>query len=394
MAKVSKVKVLVVFGTRPEAIKLAPVIQELSNRTDVQHRVCVTAQHREMLDQVLATFAIKPDHDFDLMTESQSPTQVGAAVLAKMEPIIELERPDWVVVQGDTTTAAATALAAFYQETCVAHVEAGLRSGDKWRPFPEEVNRKIISAIADKHFCPTLGAKRNLLTEGVPEGDILLTGNTATDALNMILADVQPDTMPAPLAARCGDRPGVNQQFILVTAHRRENFGPPMENICAAIRHIATSHPYVRVIFPVHLNPAVRNTVHSILHGLENVHLVEPLDYPSLVHTMHASHLILTDSGGIQEEAPALGKPVLVMRDVTERPEGVEAGVARLVGTSVERIVYETQRLIKDRDEYASMAKAINPYGDGRASSRIVHSLLGEPVDEFVQARRNSGSAE
>ena len=392
MAKVSQVKVLVVFGTRPEAIKLAPVIQELSNRTDVQLRVCVTAQHREMLDQVLDTFAIRPDYDLNLMTESQSPTRVGAAALAKMEPIIQLERPDWVMVQGDTTTAAATALGAFYQEIRVAHVEAGLRTGDKWQPFPEEVNRKIVGAIADRHFCPTQVSKRNLLREGVAEKEILVTGNTAIDALNGIIAGVQPDGIPALIGTRDSEKPHGNEPIVLVTTHRRENFGPPLENICLAIRHLATSRPYVRVIFPVHLNPVVRSTVNSILQGLQNVHLVEPLDYPSLVHTMHASHLILTDSGGIQEEAPALGKPVLVMREVTERPEGVKSGVARLVGTSVARIVRETQRLIEDHDEYASMAKAINPYGDGRASSRIVHSLLDEPVDEFEQAHRNFGS--
>ena len=394
MVKESQVKVLVVFGTRPETIKLAPIIDELANRTDVQQRVCVTAQHREMLDQVLDTFAIRPDYDLDLMTESQSPTQVGAAVLAKMEPIIALEQPDWVVVQGDTTTAAAAALAAFYQEFRVAHVEAGLRTGDKWRPFPEEVNRKIIGAIADRHFCPTLVAKRNLMREGVPEREILITGNTAIDALNGFIAGTQPDSVPTFISASGSDKPQVNRPFILVTTHRRENFGPPLENICEAIRRLATGQPYVRVVFPVHLNPAVRSTVNSILQGLENVHLIEPLDYPSLVHAMHASYLVLTDSGGIQEEAPALGKPVLVMREVTERPEGVEAGIARLVGTSVDRIVRETRRLIEDRDEYASMAKAINPYGDGRASSRIVHSLLGEPIDEFVQEHRNSGSEE
>lgn len=394
MARESQVKVLVVFGTRPEAIKLAPIIDELSNRPDVSQRVCVTGQHRQMLDQVLDTFAIRPDYDLDLMTKSQSPTRIGAAALAKLEPILESERPNWVLVQGDTTTAAATALAAFYQKIRVAHVEAGLRTGDKWQPFPEEVNRRIVGVVADRHFCPTPAAKRNLLREGVPEKEILITGNTAIDALNRVIVGIQPDGIRDLMGARGGDKLQVDQLSVLVTTHRRENLGPPLENICVAIRRLATSHPHVRVIFPVHLNPTVRTTVNSILQGSANVHLIEPLDYPSLIRAMHASHLILTDSGGIQEEAPTLGKPVLVMREVTERPEGVEAGAARLVGTSVDRIVGEAQRLIEDRDEYASMAKAINPYGDGLASSRIVHSLLGQPVEEFVQADRSSGNEE
>ena len=383
-----QVKVLFVFGTRPEAIKLSPIINEISNRGDVHQRVCVTAQHRQMLDQVLDTFAIKPDYDLDLMTESQSPTQVGAAALAKLEPILETERPDWMVVQGDTTTAAAAALAAFYQQIRVGHVEAGLRTGDKWRPFPEEVNRKIVGAITDLHFCPTLTAKRNLLREGVPEGQIVITGNTAIDALYRVITGTLPAGVADLVGARSNCKTQVKQFLVLVTAHRRENFGAPLENVCQAVRRIAERHSHVRVIFPVHLNPVVRGTVNSILQGLENVHLVEPLDYSSLVHVMHASHLILTDSGGIQEEAPALGTPVLVMRDVTERPEGVEAGVARLVGTNANRIVCEAQRLIEDRGEYARMAMAISPYGDGHASSRIIHSLLGEPMEEFSYAQQ------
>ena len=392
MVNESQTRILVVFGTRPEGIKLAPIIEGLSSRTDVLQRVCVTGQHRHMLDQVLDTFAIKPDYDLDLMTESQSPTQVSAAALGKLEPILKVERPDWLVVQGDTTTAAAAALAAFYGEIPVAHVEAGLRTGDKKRPFPEELNRKIVGSIADLHFCPTLTAKRNLLSEGVPESAIVVTGNTVIDALNRIIVGTRPSGIAALLGDAGHHGPYGNPLLVLVTTHRRENFGAPLENICVAVRRLARSHSHLRVIFPVHFNPVVTSTVNALLQGLNNVNLIEPLDYPSLVHLMHACHLILTDSGGIQEEAPALARPVLVMREVTERPEGVEAGVARLVGTDVERIVSETQRLIEDRGEYMKMAKAINPYGDGQASTRIIHSLLGEPVQEFVMPRRNSES--
>ena len=388
--KDTQIKVLVVFGTRPEAIKLAPVIAELACRIGIEQSVCVTAQHRQMLDQVLNIFDIKPEYDLDLMTEAQSPTQVGAAVLSQIDPVLASERPDWVVVQGDTTTVATAALAAYYRGIRVAHVEAGLRTGDKWQPFPEEVNRKVAGAIADRHFCPTPAAKRNLLREGVPEKDIIITGNTAIDALHRIIDRPQPDGVRSLSGGATGGRTQDGQRLILVTAHRRENFGSPLENICAAIRQLATSRSDIRFVFPVHLNPTVRRSVGATLHGLDNVYLIDPLDYASLVHLMNASHLILTDSGGIQEEAPALGKPVLVMREVTERPEGIEAGVAKLVGTNADRIICETQRLLEDSDEYSRMARAINPYGDGQASRRIVQSLLGEPTDEF--ALRPSGS--
>ena len=377
----STVKVLAVFGTRPEAIKMAPIIKELDNRAQsdaVQFTVCVTAQHRHMLDQMLGTFDIRADYDLDLMTSAQSLTQVAAAVLTKLTPVIEAECPDWVVVQGDTTTVAAASLAAFYSGVKVAHVEAGLRTHDKWQPFPEEINRRVAGAVADIHFAPTQTAKLNLTREGVAEDSIVVTGNTSIDALRLITA-----TSPSSsLNELIGSLGSPDDRIIVVTAHRRENFGRPLERICAALRKLSIDLPDVRIVYPVHMNPEVSEPVTRMLSGLRNVYLTKPMDYASMVHLMNASYLILTDSGGIQEEAPGLGKPVLVMRDVTERPEGIEAGVAKLVGTDTERILHETRKLLEDQAAYERMSRAVNPYGDGHAAKRIVGELVERHVNE------------
>lgn len=384
----STLNVLAVFGTRPEAIKLAPIIRALQERSTlhvqrstsdvprVTVRVCVTAQHRQMLDQVLHLFGIVPDYDLNVMEDNQSPTQVAAAVLARLEPILDRERPDWVLVQGDTATVAAASLAAFYARVKLGHVEAGLRTGDKWQPFPEEINRRVAGVIADLHFAPTDRARQNLLREGVADGCIVVTGNPVIDALHWVAA--QPfdlDTLNVPMLAR------PNLQLILVTAHRRENFGPPLESVCLALRDLAArGEGRVQIVYPVHLNPNVQEPVHRLLGGVPNVTLLPPLDYLPLVHLMKRAYLVLTDSGGIQEEAPGLGQPVLVLREVTERPEAVDAGTVRLVGTDRARIVAEATRLLEDGAAYAAMARAVNPYGDGHAAARIVAALLGEPV--------------
>ncbi len=383
-------RVLAVFGTRPEAIKMSPILHVLHARAasgdPVRHAVCVTAQHREMLDQVLELFGIRPDHDLDLMTEDQTPTAVAAAALGRIEPVLAAEEPDWVLVQGDTNTTAAAALAAHYSRVRVAHVEAGLRTHDRWQPFPEETNRRIVSAVADLHFAPTEAARRNLLNEGVPEESIIVTGNTAIDALDHVLSTPPPPGVRDILARAAGSGRPDRDKLILVTAHRRENLGEPLVRICTAIRELASLYPGLQVVFPVHMNPAVRETVNRILAGIKNVQLTAPLDYASMVHLIDAAYLVLTDSGGIQEEAPSLGAPVLVMREVTERSEGVDAGVARLVGTDTRRIVDAARSLLEDRREYEGMTTAVNPYGDGRSSPRIVRALLGEPAGEFTGA--------
>ncbi len=383
--KATSSKILAVFGTRPEAIKMAPILVELGKRAEkmaIRYAVCVTAQHRRMLDQVLDIFDIPVDYDLDLMTEAQSPNQVAASVLAKMPAVLEAERPDWVIVQGDTTTVAAVALSAYYFQTKVAHVEAGLRTNDKWQPFPEEINRRVAGAIADLHFAPTQAAKVNLLREGIAEDSVVVTGNTSIDALQF-MASKGPHANVDIVAESSVSHPG-DGKMILVTAHRRENFGRPLESICEAIRTLATIYPGVRIVYPVHMNPSVREPVNRLLSGLPNVKLIDPVDYVRMVQLMSRSYLVLTDSGGIQEEAPALRKPVLVMRNVTERPEGIEAGVAKLVGTDAGRIVGAVRTLLEDRGEYEKMRKGVNPYGDGRASNRIVRVLLGESTDEFI----------
>lgn len=366
------VRVLTVFGTRPEAIKLAPVIDELGWRSGIISKVCVTAQHREMLDQVLEPFGIVPDYDLNLMQKNQSLPLLAASILEKLAPILESERPDWVVVQGDTTTAALAALGAFYRRAKVAHVEAGLRSYDKWQPFPEEINRRVAGVIADIHFAPTKQSKDNLLREGVPESRVMVTGNTIIDALHRIQSlPWNPETL--------GDQAGIlkapGTRLILVTAHRRENFGEPMVQICGALRTLAEHYQDIRILYPVHRNPNVWEPVHRLLGKIPNISLIAPLDYLSLVQLMKRSYVVLTDSGGIQEEAPALGVPALVLREVTERPEGVASGNVKLVGSDTERIVSETGRLLDDPSERLRMASAVNPYGDGHAAERIATAL-------------------
>jgi UDP-N-acetylglucosamine 2-epimerase (non-hydrolysing) len=367
------VKVLVVIGTRPEAIKLAPVIGELSRRPGVVVRVCATGQHKELLDDSLACLGIVADDHLEIMTTDQTPTRVAAAVLSRLEPIIERERPDWVVAQGDTTTAAAAVLAAFYAGCKVAHVEAGLRTSDKQHPFPEEVNRRLASAVADLHFAPTARARANLLAEGIPDEWILVTGNPVIDALAWALEQEPPNSLPPP-------PPGT--QRLVVTAHRRENHGRPLEQIRTALSRLADTHGRrLEITCPVHPNPAVAAAFRP-LASVPRVTLLPALDYVSMVHLLRSADLVLTDSGGIQEECPALGVPVLVLRRTTERPESVERGTARLIGVETNRIVDEVSRALaypaRRREDVLAGA-----YGDGRAGARIAAALFGEPFEPF-----------
>ncbi len=374
-------RILFVFGTRPEAIKLAPVILKLKGdgKKLFETRICVTGQHREMLDQVLKIFKIKPDYDLKLMKENQSLFHITSTALKRIEKILKKEKPDLVMVQGDTTTTFVASLSAYYQKVKVAHVEAGLRTEDKFNPFPEEINRRLTDCIADLYFAPTEKAKENLLREGVREEKIFVTGNTVVDALFMIL-DMQNDTkVKNKIEERFLKKYGISfeRRTILVTGHRRESFGKDFEEICHGIKMIAENAD-VQIVYPVHLNPNVQKPVMRILGGLENVYLIEPLDYYHFVWLMNRSYLILTDSGGIQEEAPALAKPVLVMRKKTERPEGIEAGVAKLVGTERERIYRETVKLLESMELYNQMAKAKLPFGDGLSAERILKILQNE----------------
>lgn len=365
--------VLFVFGTRPEGIKMAPIIKAMQARGDEFNvTVCSTGQHREMLKQVLDFFTIKPDYELDVMKPGQSLFHVTTAILEKIEPVIEESKPDVIIVQGDTTTAFVGALAGYYNQISVAHVEAGLRSGDIYSPFPEEVNRLLIARIAKYHFAPTELAAEALKREAVAEGDYYVTGNTVTDAILAAQKIVDSDNE---IGSNFTDV-DFSKRIVLVTAHRRESFGEGMENICNAVRVIASSRDDVEFVFPVHLNPNVREVVNRILGNIKNVHLIEPLDYPEMVWIMNKSYITLTDSGGIQEEAPTLGKPVLVMREVTERMEGVEAGTALLVGTDKDVIIEKTQALLDNTDGlYDQMAHAVNPYGDGHCAERIVDIL-------------------
>ena len=372
--KPSRQKILAVFGTRPEAIKLAPLIRELqSDPVRFRTSVCVTTQHRSMLNQVLTTFEITPDYDLHVMQDGQDLFQVTTRCLERLRPVLEQERPDWVLVQGDTTTTFVAALAACYMRIRIGHVEAGLRTGDKSQPFPEEMNRRLTSHLGNLHFALNSRSKQNLLREGIPEQSIHVTGNTGTDAL-FYLRERSASAFPSipGLQNWRGEKP-----LVLVTCHRRESFGEGFERVCQALRQIALRGD-VDLIYPVHLNPNVQQPVKSILGDLPNVFLIDPLDYVPFVALMDRALLILTDSGGIQEEAPSLGKPVLVMREVTERPETVEAGTAKLVGTDQEKIVAETVRLLEDRSEYARMSRIYNPYGDGQASGRIVRILASQ----------------
>jgi UDP-N-acetylglucosamine 2-epimerase (non-hydrolysing) len=363
--------VLVVFGTRPEAIKLAPVIAALRTQAPViRTRVAVTAQHREMLDQVLSLYGIRPDHDLNLMRPRQSLTHITTRSLERVGRLIEAERPDLALVQGDTTTTFAAALAAFYRRVAVGHVEAGLRTYDKHRPFPEEMNRCLTSHLADWHYAPTKSAREALIREGIPASRIRVTGNTVIDAV-LAMAAKPLTRSPVP-----GWRPDRSRRLLLVTAHRRENFGEPLKEICRALLALADRYPDVDVIYPVHLNPSVRGPVRSLLGKNPRIHLTPPLGYHPFVALMKQATLILTDSGGIQEEAPSLGKPVLVLREVTERPEAVEAGTVRVVGPFSKRIVSAARELLDDPRAYRRMARRVNPYGDGKASARIMRHIL------------------
>jgi UDP-N-acetylglucosamine 2-epimerase (non-hydrolysing) len=378
-------KVLTVLGTRPEGIKVAPIIRELARRRDrVTSLVCSTAQHRDLLDQVLRVFQIRPDYDLDVMRANQTLAGVAVAVLQGLEPILRAERPDWVLVQGDTTTVAAAALAGAYAGARVGHVEAGLRTGDKRQPFPEELNRRVAGVIADLHFAPTTQARDNLLREDVPADQVLVTGNPGIDALRWITAQPSPHAVRQLLAEwRVHDGPG-GRRLIYVTAHRRENFGQPLRDICGALRELAAGLAGdIHIMYPVHPNPNVSGPVRQLLGDVPHITLSPPLDYASNLHLLRHAALVLTDSGGLQEEATSLGVPVLVLREVTERMEGVHTGALRLVGTDARTIVRHARRLLEDPQEYARMARAVNPFGDGRAAERIVSALLGEPVTEW-----------
>ena len=368
-------KILSVFGTRPEAVKMAPVVRELRRTPAIESRVCVTAQHRQMLDQVLDLFKIQPDYDLDLMRENQSLAELSAAIFTHLDPILSDYKPDWVLVQGDTTTVAITALLAYYHRIRVGHVEAGLRTHDKWQPFPEEINRRVAGVIADLHFAPTRWTKRNLLQEGIHESAIAVTGNPVIDALHFAAEQPEPEEITQLISDLGIGKYEAGKKLILITAHRRENFGEPLEEICSALKELA-SRGDVEIVYPVHLNPNVQEPVYRILKAVDHITLLPPLDYLPLVGLMKRATIILTDSGGIQEEAPAFGIPVLVLREVTERPEGVEAGILKLVGTATNRIVQETTRLLEDESAYRAMAKAANPFGDGHAAENIVSALL------------------
>jgi UDP-N-acetylglucosamine 2-epimerase (non-hydrolysing) len=372
-------KVMLVFGTRPEAIKMAPLVKGLQARADeLDTVVCVTAQHREMLDQALTLFEIVPDHDLNIMKPGQDLFDITGHILNGLKPVLVQEKPDLVLVHGDTTTTLAASLAAYYSGILVGHVEAGLRTGNKLAPYPEEMNRRLTGAIADVHYAPTGVAQANLLREGVAATAIHVTGNTVIDALLAVVHKLRNDAQAQKNLQERFAFLDPTRRLILVTGHRRENFGQGFQKNCQAFADIASEHGDVEILYPVHLNPNVRQPVSEILAArkLYNVHLIEPVDYLPFVYLMDRAHLIITDSGGVQEEAPSLGKPVLVMRETTERPEAVDAGTVRLVGTSREKIVGEARRLLTDEAEYAKMSRAHNPYGDGKAVQRIVESIL------------------
>ena len=360
------IKAIVVIGTRPEAIKMCPVIYEFNKRKDAfKTVVLVTGQHREMLSQVLKLFKVEPDHDLSLMEDNQSLSRLTSKAIPAMEKVIEKERPDILLVQGDTTTSFVASLAAFYQNVSVGHIEAGLRTNKKYYPFPEEINRKLITVLSDINFAPTGSAAENLKKEGIGQNKIFVTGNTVVDSLFYIIEH----------SMKTSYQHSNHRRHILLTAHRRENFGEPMKNICNAVRKLITLYDDIEITYPVHKNPNVRNTVYDMLSNVERVNLIEPVDYLECVNLMKNAYFILTDSGGIQEEAPSLGKPVLVLRNETERPEAVEAGTVKIVGTDMESILNHSITLLANKEEYSKMANAINPYGDGTASKQIVDIL-------------------
>jgi len=371
-----------VFGTRPEAIKMAPVVNALANSDLVESIVCVTAQHREMLDQVLEIFAIRPDADLDIMKPGQDLHHVTASILTGLRPVFESHRPDWVLVHGDTATTLAASLAAYYHRIPVGHVEAGLRTRDIYSPWPEEINRRVAGVVARLHFAPTESARENLLSEAVAPSSIFVTGNTGIDAVLSVRRRIEQSSALASSLDQMLPALDASKRIILVTGHRRESFGGGFENICAALRQIA-ERPDVDIVYPVHLNPNVREPVNRLLGSVRNVHLVEPLDYLPFVRLMSRASLIITDSGGVQEEAPSFGVPVLVMRDTTERPEAVDAGTVCLVGADTVKIVERSRHLLDNPSAYAKMARAINPYGDGNAAQRIIRTLEELHVDRI-----------
>lgn len=364
-------KIITIFGTRPEAIKMAPLVKELEKREGIESKICVTAQHREMLDQVLELFDIKPDFDLNIMKTKQSLTGITNRILEGLEDIFKEEKPDMILVHGDTTTTFSSALAAYYQQIKVGHVEAGLRTFDKYFPFPEEMNRKLTGAIADLHFSPTKGAKNNLLREGIDESSIYITGNTVIDAM---LHTVEDDYVFENEELNKIDFK--NKKVIMITAHRRENWGEGISNICEALNQIVNENKDVELVYLVHLNPIVKDMVYEKLGNKERIHLLNPLDTKETHNLMNKCFMVMTDSGGLQEEAPHLGKPVLVLRDVTERPEAVEYGTVKLVGTNKEKIIDEANILINSKEAYEKMSKAVNPYGDGKASERICDAIM------------------
>lgn len=381
--RMKKIKVMTIFGTRPEAIKMAPLVNELKRDEDIEDIVCVTAQHRQMLDQVLDIFGIVPDYDLNVMKDRQTLPQITSSVLQGIVEVIEKAKPDMILVHGDTTTTFAGALAGFYSKVKIGHVEAGLRTYDKYSPFPEEMNRKLVGSMADLHFCPTENNKNNLLKENIPEDGIYITGNTVIDALKTTVRDsYEFETSEL-------KEIDFRKKVIVLTAHRRENLGEPMENIFRAVKKIAKEYEDVEIVYPVHLNPLVREPANRILGEVTNVHLIEPLDVQELHNLMDRAYLVMTDSGGLQEEAPALGKPVLVLRQETERPEAVNAGTVKMAGTNAEEIYRLAKMLLDNKEEYEKMNKAANPYGDGKASSRIVQAIkfyfgvASEPPIEF-----------
>lgn len=364
-------KIMTVFGTRPEGIKMAPIIKAIEKRPEIESIICITAQHREMLDQVLNLFDIQPDYDLNIFTPGQSLTEITTRAIKGLEEVILKEKPDVLLVQGDTTTVFAGALAAFYQKVKIGHVEAGLRSGNLYSPYPEEANRKLTGVLTNFHFAPTESNRQNLLKENYPDNNIFITGNTVIDALQYTVKENY--LFENEILNRLDYE---NNRVILLTSHRRENIGEPMENIFRAVNDIVKRYEDVEVVFPMHLNPKVREIANGIMGENSRIHLIEPLEYEPFTNLMAKCHMVVTDSGGLQEEAPTLAKPVLVVREETERPEGVEAGTAKLVGTAYENIFENMDLLLKDNLEYDKMAKAVNPYGDGKASERIVDILM------------------
>tara|TARA_B100000579_G_C22836770_1_gene859260 strand:- start:942 stop:2066 length:1125 start_codon:yes stop_codon:yes gene_type:complete len=365
-------KILFIFGTRPEAIKLAPVITSFKQEESFATKVCITSQHKEMLKQVLDLYDITPDYDLDVMEKNQSLEDLTKTILVKLDPVLNKEKPDVVLVHGDTTTTFASSLASFYKKISIGHIEAGLRTGNIYSPWPEEGNRRLVSHLAQYHFAPTENSKENLLLEGIDEKAILVTGNTVIDSLLQTVNSLEDDSFRHNKIGKNFSFVSKQKKIILITGHRRENFGEGFNNICNSIRELAKKYPEINFVYPVHLNPSVREPVFGILNNINNIYLLEPQDYLPFVYLMNKSYIILTDSGGIQEEAPSLGKPVLLLRNTTERPEAVSAGTVKLVGTNSKKIIDTTSNLIDDIEEYKRMSKAHNPYGDGMASKRIL----------------------